>query len=104
MAAQNSVIYVETEPGRFEIRRVVLGATCGDQIVVLSGVKQGEQVATRGALAKILKNRADKGKGFPEEIELPQVEIPGPNDTKIIPILQQLHCDDGWLAIGYRLP
>jgi YHS domain-containing protein len=48
MAGENSVIYVESEPGRFEIRRVVLGPTCGDQIVVLSGVKQGEQVATRG--------------------------------------------------------
>ncbi|MCH7689256.1 MAG: efflux RND transporter periplasmic adaptor subunit, partial [Planctomycetes bacterium] len=48
MAGSNSVLYVETEPGRFEIRRVVLGPSCGDQIVILSGVKQGEQVATRG--------------------------------------------------------
>ena len=48
MAGQNSVIYVETEPGRFEIRRVVLGPSSGDHIVVLSGVKKGEQVATRG--------------------------------------------------------
>ena len=48
MAGQNSVIYVETEPGRFEIRRVVLGPSSGDQIVVLSGVSKGEQVATRG--------------------------------------------------------
>ena len=48
MAGDNSVIYVETEPGRFEIRRVVLGPSCGDRIVVLSGVSAGEQVATRG--------------------------------------------------------
>lgn len=48
MAGQHSVLYVETEPGRFEIRNVVLGPTCGDQIVILKGVKQGEQVATRG--------------------------------------------------------
>lgn len=48
MAGQNSVIYVETEPGRFELRRVVLGPSSGDQIVVLSGVMKGEQVATRG--------------------------------------------------------
>ena len=48
MAGNNSVIYVETENGRFEIRRVVLGPTSGDKIVVLSGVKLGEQVATRG--------------------------------------------------------
>jgi Cu(I)/Ag(I) efflux system membrane fusion protein len=48
MAGSNSVIYVETEPGRFEIRQVVLGPTSGDQIVILEGVAAGEQVATRG--------------------------------------------------------
>ena len=48
MAGANSVVYVETEPGRFELRRVVLGPSSGDQIVVVSGVKKGEQVATRG--------------------------------------------------------
>ena len=48
MAGGNSVLYVETEPGRFEIRHVVLGPSCGDQIVVLNGVEEGEQVAARG--------------------------------------------------------
>lgn len=48
LAGSNSVLYVETEPGRFEIRRVVLGPSCGDQIVILKGVEEGEQVATRG--------------------------------------------------------
>jgi len=48
MAGGNSVLYVETEPGRFELRRVTLGPGCGEQIVILSGVEQGEQVATRG--------------------------------------------------------
>ncbi|MEX0724978.1 MAG: efflux RND transporter periplasmic adaptor subunit [Planctomycetaceae bacterium] len=48
MAGSNSVVYVETEPGRFELRRVVLGPLSGDLIVVRSGVKEGEQVATRG--------------------------------------------------------
>ena len=48
MAGENSVVYVETEPGRFEIRRVVLGPRTGDQIAILSGVEAGEQVATRG--------------------------------------------------------
>ena len=48
MAGDSSVVYVETAPGRFEIRRVVLGPSCGDQIVILSGVNEGEQVATRG--------------------------------------------------------
>ncbi|MFO0915904.1 MAG: efflux RND transporter periplasmic adaptor subunit [Pirellulales bacterium] len=48
MAGKNSVVYVETAPGRFEIRRVVLGPNCGDQMVIQSGVKDGEHVATRG--------------------------------------------------------
>ncbi|MBM4090667.1 MAG: HlyD family efflux transporter periplasmic adaptor subunit [Planctomycetes bacterium] len=48
MAGQHSVVYVETEPGRFEIRRVVLGPSSGDQVVVLSGVEEGDQVATNG--------------------------------------------------------
>jgi len=48
MAGSDSVIYVETEPGRFEIRNVVLGARSGDQIVVLKGLEEGEQVAVSG--------------------------------------------------------
>ena len=39
---------MEIEPGRFEIRQVVLGPSCGEQIVILSGVEKGEHVATRG--------------------------------------------------------
>ncbi|MAR12669.1 MAG: metal transporter [Blastopirellula sp.] len=48
MAGNSSVLYVETDPGRFEIRRVVLGPSCGEQIIILNGVKKGEQVATSG--------------------------------------------------------
>jgi len=48
MTGNTSVVYVETMPGRFEIRRVVLGPSVGDQIVIRSGVEQGELVATRG--------------------------------------------------------
>lgn len=48
MAGANSVVYVETDPGRFEIRQVVLGPSCGDQIVIRSGVKNGEDVAIQG--------------------------------------------------------
>lgn len=48
MAGGHSVLYVETEPGRFELRRITLGPSSGEQIVILSGVEQGEQVATRG--------------------------------------------------------
>ena len=48
MAGSNSVVYVETEPGRFEIRPVVIGPILKDKVVILGGLKDGEQVATAG--------------------------------------------------------
>lgn len=48
MAGDQSVVYVETEPGRFELRNVKLGPILKDKAVVLSGVKKGEKVATSG--------------------------------------------------------
>lgn len=48
MAGKNSVVYVETDPGRFELRTVKLGPILKDEAVVLDGVKPGEMVATSG--------------------------------------------------------
>lgn len=48
MAGEHSVVYVETKPGRFEIRRVVLGPAIDDQIVVLQGLATDEEVAISG--------------------------------------------------------
>jgi membrane fusion protein, copper/silver efflux system len=48
MAGQNSVVYVEVEAGRFELRPVVLGPSLGDRIVIVSGVEPGEHVAVSG--------------------------------------------------------
>lgn len=48
MAGGSSVVYVETEPGRFELRPVTLGPCCGERIVIASGVELAEQVATNG--------------------------------------------------------
>lgn len=48
MAGQHSVVYVETEPGRFELRPVVLGPLTEEDAVILGGLKQGEVVATTG--------------------------------------------------------
>ncbi len=48
MAAGESLVYVETETGRFEIRRVVVGPTVGQEIVILEGLASGEIVATSG--------------------------------------------------------
>jgi Cu(I)/Ag(I) efflux system membrane fusion protein len=48
MAGTNSVVYVETEPGRFEIRPVSLGPILKDKVVIQSGLQEGELVATAG--------------------------------------------------------
>jgi len=48
MAGDSSVVYVETEPGRFEIRPVVLGPILRDRVIILGGIEEGEQVAVAG--------------------------------------------------------
>ena len=48
MAGDNSVVYVEAEPGVFEIRDVALGAMTDASAVILEGIKVGETVATDG--------------------------------------------------------
>ncbi len=48
MAGDHSVAYVETAPGRFELRRITVGQAVEDRIVVLTGVSAGERVAVRG--------------------------------------------------------
>lgn len=48
MTGDNSVVYVETDPGRFEIRRVAVGPMTDDRAVILEGMSPGETVATNG--------------------------------------------------------
>jgi Cu(I)/Ag(I) efflux system membrane fusion protein len=48
LAGGNSVVYVETSPGVFEIRPVTVGPILRDKIVILKGLKAGEKVATAG--------------------------------------------------------
>lgn len=48
MAGNNSVVYVEVEPGRFEVRRIALGALTDREAIVAEGLGAGEVVATDG--------------------------------------------------------
>lgn len=48
LAGENGVIYVETEPGRFEIRRVTIGPMNRKEAVIVEGLSAGETVATGG--------------------------------------------------------
>ncbi len=43
---ESSVAYVETEPGRFEIRALQIGPSSNGQVVVWEGLQAGEKVAT----------------------------------------------------------
>jgi Cu(I)/Ag(I) efflux system membrane fusion protein len=46
---ERKVVYVETEPGLFDCREVVLGPLSGNLYAVLDGLAPGEKVATAGA-------------------------------------------------------
>jgi Cu(I)/Ag(I) efflux system membrane fusion protein len=48
MAGGNSVVYVETKPGVFELRPITVGAILKDKVIVLEGLQAGEKVATAG--------------------------------------------------------
>jgi membrane fusion protein, copper/silver efflux system len=48
MTGSVSLVYVETEPGRFEIRPVRLGPILPEKVTILDGVEEGEQVAVSG--------------------------------------------------------
>lgn len=83
MNAGHSVVYVETEPGRFEIRCVVLGPTAGDQIVVLEGLSEGEQVATAG---NFLIDSQMQLSGNPSLIDPTRAAPPDARDIELPPI------------------
>jgi len=97
MAGSNSVVYVETEPGRFELRRVVLGPLSGDLIVVRSGVNEGEQVATRG---NFLIDSQMQLAGNPSLIDptKAQPRMDEPKSAEMIAGLSELSADDRELA------
>jgi Cu(I)/Ag(I) efflux system membrane fusion protein len=42
------IVYVETEPGVFEMRKVTLGVRGENEVEVLKGIKKGERVVTSG--------------------------------------------------------
>lgn len=97
MAGNNSVVYVETLPGRFEIRRVVLGPSVGDQIVLRSGVKHGERVATRG---NFLIDSQMQLAGNPSLIDPSKLEpaVDGAMSEELIAALSPLSPEDRLLA------
>jgi len=57
------VVYVETQPGVFEGRPVVLGSRIGDRYPVLQGLAPGERVAAAGSFLIDAESRLNSGAG-----------------------------------------
>jgi hypothetical protein len=103
MAGDHSVVYVETESGRFEIRQVVLGPSMGDQIVLLKGVEGGEQIATSG---NFLLDSGMQLAGKPSLIDPTKAkptEAAESKSAKIVAALSKLSDEDRALAERQRI-
>jgi Cu(I)/Ag(I) efflux system membrane fusion protein len=58
---KRKVVYVETEPGNFDGREVLLGPRIGDRFPVLEGLAPGERVAADGAFLIDAESRINPG-------------------------------------------
>ena len=58
---RSKVVYIESEPGVFEGREVVLGSRIGDRFPVLEGLAPGERVASTGAFLIDAESRINPG-------------------------------------------
>lgn len=54
-----SIAYVESGPGMFDARAVVLGPRCGDAFPVVSGLQPGDRVVAQGAFLVDAETRLD---------------------------------------------
>ncbi len=97
MAGRDSVVYVETEPGRFEFRVVEVGQIVGDSVSIISGVEPGEFVASS---ATFLVDSQFNMSGKPSLIDparaLPSMEpeIDTVNSAELMAVLSDLTKDE----------
>jgi Cu(I)/Ag(I) efflux system membrane fusion protein len=69
------VVYVESEPGVFEGRAVLLGPRIGDRYPVLDGLDPGERVVAAGAFLIDAESRLSSGTAPAEPIEPDPTEV-----------------------------
>jgi Cu(I)/Ag(I) efflux system membrane fusion protein len=60
-SGDRKIVYVETEPGVFEGRQVVLGPRIGSRFPVLEGLSPGDKVAAAGAFLIDAETRLNQG-------------------------------------------
>ena len=103
-AADQNLVYVETETGRFQIRRVMVGATSGDDVVVLQGLSEGEMVAVSG---NFLLDSQMQLAGNPSLIDparaAPPTDLVNGFDAEMMAEINQLPEVDRELAIQQRV-
>jgi len=102
LAGENGVVYVETEAGRFELRRVVVGRVSGGEVEIREGLSVGELVAVRG---NFLIDSQMQLSGQPSLID-PQRVVSGVSSEqskKIDEALGQLSATDRVLAERQRV-
>ncbi len=71
------VVYIETEPGTYEGREVVLGPRVGNRFPVLAGLAPGEKVAAAGAFLIDAESRLNPSAPLPSRAPAPAGD-PGP--------------------------
>jgi Cu(I)/Ag(I) efflux system membrane fusion protein len=79
------IVYIETEPGVFEGREVVLGPRTGDRFPVLDGLAVGENVAAAGAFLIDAESRINPGAepARPSEPETPKAREHPPRSAAV---------------------
>lgn len=79
LTGKRAVVYVEVEPNVFEGREVILGPRAGDFYPVISGLKAGEKVVTRGnfKIDASLQIQAKPSMMKPKE-EKPEIKVTPP--------------------------
>jgi Cu(I)/Ag(I) efflux system membrane fusion protein len=55
------IVYIESEPGVFEGREVILGARSGEFYPVLDGLEPGQRIATAGSFLIDAETRLNPG-------------------------------------------
>jgi Cu(I)/Ag(I) efflux system membrane fusion protein len=66
-AGDRKLVYVESDPGVFEGRQVVLGPRIGNRFPVLQGLSPGDKVAASGAFLIDAESRLNQGAGTTTE-------------------------------------
>ena len=79
-SGERKLVYVESQPGVFEGRQVLLGPRIGDRYPVLDGLAPGDKVAATGAFLIDAESRLNPTT-VTEPAQRPAASLPGPSGT-----------------------